>query len=162
MMNDITFFNWSNNPWRGTADGVWRIPGNCYSSATYTILKKSSPLPVRPKRAVWQNMNGYYNPALTGDATGTVALQLCATGAQDPVKNSDPENCPSFAMIKEVVFTGKMSTINHRWDDLTEGEIDKLMGVVFSGGLNMIVRHKSSDGTTAPVWYTSRLLVDMG
>ena len=159
-MNSLDFFNWSNNPWRGKPDGVWRIPGTCYTSATQCHLQDHAPLLKRPSKIVWQNMVGYHNPAVPGSTIGKIGLQLCAYGAQDRVQNSSPDNLPSFRVLKEVEFAGAMTEVDHRWDHFTPAEIDALMAIKFRYGLIFLVRHKSNDGTTAPVWHSSRLLVE--
>lgn len=159
-MNDILFFNWANQPWRGKADTAWQIPGNCYASSTYPMLQDGPPLAARPRRMCFINQVGRHNPLASKEADGTTALQLYAIALNHPVHDSNPEACPSFAVIAEVEITRPLKDIDNPWYWLTGADMDRLFAIPFQGGIKFGVRHRSVDGTSAPVWYASRLLID--
>lgn len=149
-MNDIIFFNWSNQPWQGRPDTAWQIPGMAYSASTHCVLGDSIS---RPKRLVFQNTAGQ-----RGAKTGETAVQLYAYSGDESVKASDPHNCASFTVLAEAMIK-TANGVSHSWRELKKAEIDKLMALKFRYGLVFGVRHRSVDGVASPVWYSSKLLV---
>jgi len=155
-LENQVWFNWANNPFAGSADPIWQVPGYCFSSAYLVLLggdNLSTPIE-RPIWIVWDNQIG----AL--DADGEVSLMLATTSCDDyGYTDGRPiEGYESFRSIAEVPINVTVNGIAHSWYQLSENEVGNILNAPFKYGIKLHVRMKGS-GITRPRWYSSRLFV---